>query len=674
MSESDGTAVTLEAVGVGYDEMCAISRESDAWTAVAESPAQWRNTQTGEIVTASTPEGVPDNYVYVAPDEEVPDGYDVVESQRGATYRSPQPTTDTDEDTAAPDADGNDGDVPTPEEATNSAELGAALGFDRPAHEVLEEGDTVTVDTEGIPEGYGLPDEAEGYIRFIDNDWVEIAAGDAIETFPIEQIRSADVASYRGKSGTDKLVDAVPGATATDLAGGVAAAIDDDRDDFHDIRNAVVDADEPMDAAELLAEELTDAELNDLVDEVQTQQRLRNRFDVVDDAGQLAIGQQILYDADRPKRGTVDDVDADGTVWLYDPNRDMRSGINPEFGTVYADPDYDTAGGSFTADRGRYGLASNPEVLENAFEAADDVTGSREAGIKGGNTTGDKMKIMDMPDGSRVFATPVDAYPGPTGVVDSREEAVTNNTYSPNVIEALGGTAAQTRTMEGPDGREYIAKEGIPGQTFSEWSQTPPDEAVRLTESNTNTRAAAYFVGNRDLHGGNMVVDEDGELTVIDHDSAGFSSDAFGPRRVADISRYNRLGADVPERVYELAQEIRSGERDLGVPEYSDHADYANAAAEKAVRQAYLDPSYDLPEDQTPAELQFPPSGIYELDDLRDPNDVPGESYGVEFVADDADVKEGELLDIEDDGTIVIEVHGRTTTFTDLNRLTEVYD
>jgi len=313
-------------------------------------------------------------------------------------------------------------------------------------------------------------------------------------------------------------------------------------------------------------------------------------------------------------------------------------------------------------------------VLENAFEAADDVTGSREAGIKGGNTTGDKMKIMDMPDGSRVFATPVDAYPGPTGVVDSREEAVTNNTYSPNVIEALGGTAAQTRTMEGPDGREYIAKEGIPGQTFSEWSQTPPDEAVRLTESNTNTRAAAYFVGNRDLHGGNMVVDEDGELTVIDHDSAGFSSDAFGPRRVADISRYNRLGADVPERVYELAQEIRSGERDLGVPEYSDHADYANAAAEKAVRQAYLDPSYDLPEDQTPAELQFPPSGIYELDDLRDPNDVPGESYGVEFVADDAGVKEGELLDIEDDGTIVIEVHGRTTTFTDLNRLTEVYD
>lgn len=670
MPESDSTAVTLEAVGVGYEEMCAISRKSDVWKPVAASPVQWRNTQTGEIVTASTPEGVPEDYVYVAPDEEVPDGYDVVESQRGATYRSPQPT----DDNGDAGTDGDD-DVPTPEEATNSAELGAALGFDRPAHEVLTEGDTVTVDTEGIPEGYGLPDEAEGYIRFIDSDWVEIAAGDAIETFPIEQIRSADVASYRGKSGTDKLVDAVPGARKEHLAGGVAAAIDDDRDDFHDIRNGVVNADTPMEAAELLAEELTDAQLNALVDEVQTQQQLRNRFDVVDDAGQLAIGQRILYDADRPKRGTVDDVDADGTVWLYDQNRDMRSGINPEFGTVYADPDYDTGDGSFTAERGRYGLGSNPEVLENAFKAADEVTGSREAGIKGGNTTGDKMKIMDMPDGSRVFATPVDAYPGPTGVVDSRDEAVTNNTYSPNVIEALGGTAAQTRTMEGPDGREYIAKEGIPGQTYSEFRSTAPrDPSEGLEESRANTFAAAYFVGNRDLHGGNMVVSDEGELAVIDHDSAGFTSDAFGSRRVADISRYNRGGADVAERVYDLAQEIRSGDRDLGVPDYSDHADYAKAAAEKAVRQAYLDPSYDLPEDQTPAELQFPPSGIYELDDLRDPNDVPDESYGVKFVADDADEKEGELLDIQEDGTIVVEVHGRVTTFTDLNRLTEVYD
>jgi hypothetical protein len=661
--------VTLEAVGIGYREMLAISRKSNAWTLSPGTPTEWHNRKTGDIVTASTPEGVPDNYVYVSPDEEVGDEYDVVTSPQGATYRSPQPVSDTGDGDA-------DGTRMTPEEATNSTELGMALGFDMPAHEVLEEGDTVTVDTEGLPEGYGLPDEAEGYIRFIDSDWVEIASGEQIATFPIEQIRSADVADYRGQTGVDKLVEAVPGATATDLAGGVAAAIDDDRDDFHDIRNAVVNAEQPMDAAELLADELTDDQLNDLLEEVETQERMRADFDVVDNVGELGIGQPILYDADRPKRGTVDDIDADGTVWLYDPNRDMRSGVNPEFGTLYADPEYEgAAGGTFTAESGRYGLASNSEVLENAFAAANDVTGSREAGIQGGNTTGDKMKILDMPDGSRVFATPVDAYPGPTGVVDSPEEARTNNLNSPRVIEALGGRAAQTATLSDDNGRDYIAKEGIPGPTLSEYGSGMGAEIPEEREnSRRDTFAAAYFVGNRDLHGGNMVVSEDGELTIIDHDSAGFSSTMYGERQVADISRYNRYGSNADERIYELAQEIRSGERDLGVADYSEHADYANAAAEKAVKQAYLDPSYDLPEDQVPAELQFPPDGVYELDDLRDPNDIPDEAYGVEFVDDDADTKEGELLDIAEDGTIVVETAGRVKTFTDLNRLTEVYD
>jgi hypothetical protein len=61
----------------------------------------WHNTATDEIIYASTPEGVPDNYVYVAPDEEVGDEYDTVTSPQGATYRSPSPTDDTDDDTGA---------------------------------------------------------------------------------------------------------------------------------------------------------------------------------------------------------------------------------------------------------------------------------------------------------------------------------------------------------------------------------------------------------------------------------------------------------------------------------------------------------------------------------------------------------------------------------------------
>ena len=40
---------------------------------------------------AETPEGVPEGYEYVPPDEEPPEDYDVVESPNGATYVSPEP-------------------------------------------------------------------------------------------------------------------------------------------------------------------------------------------------------------------------------------------------------------------------------------------------------------------------------------------------------------------------------------------------------------------------------------------------------------------------------------------------------------------------------------------------------------------------------------------------------
>jgi len=57
----------------------------------------WHNTATDEVIYAATPEGVPDNYVYVPPDEEAGDEYDVVTSPQGATYRSPQPSDEYDE-------------------------------------------------------------------------------------------------------------------------------------------------------------------------------------------------------------------------------------------------------------------------------------------------------------------------------------------------------------------------------------------------------------------------------------------------------------------------------------------------------------------------------------------------------------------------------------------------
>ena len=660
------TPVTLEAVGIARDEMLAISRASDAWRYDPGSPDRWVQTETGEVVTAANPEGIPDDYEYLPPSEDAPDDHDVLVSDHGGRYVSTEPV----EGDTAPDS------VVDIEDAETSEEIGEALGLGAPVHEVVEPGDMVSVVV-------GLGGQTQAEVSFIDSDWVEVQTANGPLTVGIEEIRGVDVPPERLKSGEELLNDTVPDAEPSHLAGGVAAAIDDSRDDFHDIRNAITGADSQAEAVEIAADELDDDELAALIDEVERQQEIRREWDSVDEAGDLRFGQPILYDADRPKRGTVDDIDADGTVWLYDENRGMRSGINPDFGTIYADPEYDEDSEEvFTADEGRYGLASNPEVLENAFAATDDTKGSREAGIEGGNTTGDKMKVLQMPDGSRAFATPVDAYPGTTGVVKSRDEARTNNLNSPEVIEALGGTAAQTATTEGPDGREYIVKEGVPGQTASEYANRGGSASENVQEQASETMSAAYFVGNLDLHGGNAVVNTDtGELAIIDHDSAGYMSrGGFGPQNeVADTSRFTSgprgiRAPDATEKIYEKAQQIRAGEVDLGVPDLSDHAEYANDAADKAVRQAYVDPTYDLPDDQVPAELQFPPTGIESLDDFDDPDDRPDDFYEVTFVDGNGDVVVGEVKDIRDGEEMVVEnTEGYgVDTITDPNRVVDI--
>lgn len=328
------------------------------------------------------------------------------------------------------------------------------------------------------------------------------------------------------------------------------------------------------------------------------------------------------------------------------------------------------------------------ERLEGAFDHAAEREGFREAGFRGGNTTGDEMEILRYQDGSRDFAIPVDAYPGTTGVVRSPAEAKRHNRQSPRVINELGGTAAKTRVVEDPEsGDEYIVKEGLEGgvtSAFTRGEKSLEDEGAdpdELAESAERTMAAAYFTGNSDLHGGNLFIDaERNEYAVIDFDSGGYQRGAaaqFGQRQVNDISRYSSpggLGAgntvDVYETVYEMAQDIRSGEVDLGRGEIPD---YAEDAADMAVRVAYMDPEYDLPDNQVPAGLQFPPSGVESVDDLEDPNDVPDESYPVEFVTDGGHVTTGDLTNITDDGDVIVDGPGfGVTIIDDVNRLTDI--
>lgn len=195
------------------------------------------------------------------------------------------------------------------------------------------------------------------------------------------------------------------------------------------------------------------------------------------------------------------------------------------------------------------------------------------------------MKILTMPDDSRVFATPLEAYNNiSTGVVSGAQEAKRNNLNSPIMIDHLGGNACKTELVEDEDGKEYIAKEGIEGDLLKsrQWDIDEDDDA-ELIESLEKTLATAFFVGNKDLHGANVMVNfETQEATIIDHDSAGPSYGGW-----MDVYRLQRgptSQPDIEENIYEICRDYMRG--DLDVPselEGTFHEDHFKQALDSIV-------------------------------------------------------------------------------------------
>ena len=130
--------VPLSDVPATRAEMNRIADTDDVWTTVfVEGGVGWHNTDTDEVVFAGTPEGVPDDYVYVAPDEEVGDEYDTVTSPQGATYRSPSPTDDADGGDTNGD-DESDGESPVPESGVRKTDSGAYVSADPDPEQDIE--------------------------------------------------------------------------------------------------------------------------------------------------------------------------------------------------------------------------------------------------------------------------------------------------------------------------------------------------------------------------------------------------------------------------------------------------------------------------------------------------------------------------------------------------------
>jgi len=305
-----------------------------------------------------------------------------------------------------------------------------------------------------------------------------------------------------------------------------------------------------------------------------------------DSPGEVPLGATIRIDANNHPDAPGVNGTLEGEVtgyWDGDAEINEPNGLEvevPDHGAMIGFPS-DVAG--FVGPDGDLDTA---QYLGNPFEHAVDVTGSREAGIGSGNTTGGRMKILTMPDESRIFATPIQAYDNiTTGVVSGSQEARRNNLNSPTMINHLGGNACKTALVEGRDGKEYIAKEGIEGDLLSErqWDINDRDEHGELIESLERSLAAAFFVGNQDLHGANIMVNvEAQEATIIDHDAAGPGIGGW-----IDVYRLVRDPADtvkVEDQIFEICRDYMNGETDI--PDELDgtyHKDHFKEALESIV-------------------------------------------------------------------------------------------
>lgn len=407
-----------------------------------------------------------------------------------------------------------------------------------PMHEQIQPGDTVVIDASDDPEVHGR-DEVEGEVAFIGPDWVELETRIGGETmFEVENIKDFEYESILPDMEFLERYEA----------------------DGLDVKNAALNMGlEPG--------------VEDYSDEIQ------DRAEEMSPTGNVSEQSlELFLDAAR------DVIDEEmGREGLEQFAEALDNQVRPH-----------------TLEAGEVDDVPTDERLENCFDFADEIKGAREAGIEGGNTKGDEIELMIYADGSRDFATPTDAYFGAyadTGVVEGPNEAVMNNRDAPKVIDALGGSTCDVAVTEDPSGEEYIVKEGIEGKTVGEILDEggTPFDSEEAKESAVDTLAAAFFVGNKDLHRENVVMQGD-ELVIIDHDSAGPEKDNGEWMGVHDVAM-GLPGIPSDElafAIYEKAADIVRGDADL--PDDIDPVfeEYIEEAANKALTTAQRDPSANV--------------------------------------------------------------------------------
>lgn len=261
----------------------------------------------------------------------------------------------------------------------------------------------------------------------------------------------------------------------------------------------------------------------------------------------------------------------------------------------------------------RFGKASDPDVLRYVYDEAENI---RDLDMKGNNKVSE-MDVVEFDDGSEAYVTDIqevhDMYPP----MNDTEMLIKNNLRSSRIVEYLGGNACRCDVAEDEDGKEYLVKEGIEGDRFTE---IDGERLEGMEESIEKTMMAGYFVGNVDLHAGNLILGEDDEIYIIDHDfTLGLDDDypihtitnEEGVTEIHHFCRFVRMNefrdayeapssipvdyTDIRERIYDKAVEYKLGKFDIPAGENTNAYEYFEAAVDKAIEEARKD-DYELPD------------------------------------------------------------------------------
>lgn len=266
-------------------------------------------------------------------------------------------------------------------------------------------------------------------------------------------------------------------------------------------------------------------------------------FDVPDAIRDLGTGEIVreLADEDPDFADKVDDIGIDG---LLDVDESLDDAL----------------------ERIEEGESDLPEEVDIS-QAVDSET----------SDYADHIQIHELPDGSQVFEKqmePIEDFP-----YSNPDEHLAEANRSVAAAEVMQMVDAPVPTHRFDRDSESLLVEGVEGPELAS-VDGPVDPELVDDEAYVDVMAASVLTGNRDIHGGNFIVDDDGVPQPVDNglsatelDDKKWNGMAEGAAGIGDMVGLDVDSEQIQERAREMADdldpdEIRSRLDERGVPEH----------------------------------------------------------------------------------------------------------